>query len=377
MLMVLTSPDAVAPAGHPDQKLVRVLTELATNNPVGIVSNHPEPAWFSSCFHGTGVTFLHTRSRQQGHIIALNAEQLQLDPHDVLVLATKREDVQMAKNGPAVLVAAGWSTDQYVQKIGLKVADAQEFQQVAALTATWSGNWWFSGTEPQYTVHALSDLSGFGKSMTQQVFAQKLTYTVKNGGPRLKALLAVTARSLFMSGIAGRDKLMWCTYPSSSSSNDDQEILSDFTHRLRTTVSQVHYAKRGEPLFIRHAPSEKRSTAHGHVDRRDATNQLATLHLNPFYQRRLRGRNVIVVDDCTTYGVSFGVASALLRKAGATSVTGVALGKFGNQLHYFEIDIRTSPFAPIKRKDYAVTARQRFSGTPNPTAQATLLPLVP
>lgn len=39
------------------------------------------------------------------------------------------------------------------------------------------------------------------------------------------------------------------------------------------------------------------------------------MHLNPFYKdhQRLVGKNVIVVDDCTTYGVSFGVASALLR----------------------------------------------------------------
>mgnify|MGYP005724923915 CR=1 FL=1 len=59
------------------------------------------------------------------------------------------------------------------------------------------------------------------------------------------------------------------------------------------------------------------------------------------------GRNLIVLDDCTTYGVSFGVAAALLRKADAASMTGIALGKFGNQIQYYDILIQNDPFAPV------------------------------
>ena len=45
------------------------------------------------------------------------------------------------------------------------------------------------------------------------------------------------------------------------SANNDSEVLSDFTHRLRTTVSRVRFAERNQPLFIRHAHSIKRSMA--------------------------------------------------------------------------------------------------------------------
>ena len=71
---------------------------------------------------------------------------------------------------------------------------------------------------------------------------------------------------------------------------------------------------------------------------------------------------MIVVDDCTTYGVSFGVAAAFLRKAGAASVTGVALGKFGNQLRYYEIDIKTDPFQPVVAGGFNVAAPAWFPG---------------
>jgi hypothetical protein len=139
----------------------------------------------------------------------------------------------------------------------------------------------------------------------------------------------------------------------------------------------VQYCKRGVPLFLRHTPSSRRSSGGG-GDRTDPSEQLQTVHLNPFYKekQRLVGKNVIVVDDCTTYGVSFGVASALLHKAGAASITGVALGKFGNALRYLEIDIRSDPFAPISSTAFSVTATASFSGTTSDTTQQILRKLI-
>jgi hypothetical protein len=168
---------------------------------------------------------------------------------------------------------------------------------------------------------------------------------------------------------------MWGVFPSSSSNNNDTDVLSDFTHRLRTTVSKVRLAKRGEPLFIRHTPSPKRSKGGG-GDRTNPRQQIETLHLNPAYRKNVKGRNVVVIDDCATYGVSFGVAAALLRKAGANSVTGVALGKFGHQLRYYEIDINSDPFAPVPAGKYAVRVNRAFNGVENPGSQNTIRALI-
>lgn len=379
MLIVMTSPGAVLRNGTPDPQLVQVLVNVkAANNPVGLISNHGEPEWFQGAFGTSGVQFLKCRGRQSGDIVSQNADKFSLKPFDVLVLAAKGEDVQMGKNGRAILVAAGWSADKLVLPLGIRVDTAAQFQEIISLTAGWAGQWWFTGAKPRYHVRALSDLSGFGKSSTQQAFAQSLTSTVKGGGARLNALLLVTARSLLMDGADAVSDLVWGVYPSSSSANDDNEVLSDFTHRLRTTVSRVRYSKRGEPLFIRHVSSPKRS-AGGGGDRTDPTGQITTIHLNPFYQEkgRLIGKHVIVVDDCMTYGVSFGVAAAFLRKAGAASVTGVALGKFGNQLRYYEIDIKTNPFKPVVGGGFTVAAPTAFVGATSSVTQQVLQNLIP
>jgi hypothetical protein len=379
MLIIMTSPDAVLRGGRPDPQIAKILADVrAANNPVALVSNHREPAWFAPTFTTSGVQFLQVVGRQSGEIISVNAKKFSLNPHDVLVLAAKDEDVQMGKNGGAVLVAAGWATSPQVASLGIRVDNAKQLQEVIDLTKGWPGQWWFSANGPKYGVRALADLSQYGKNLPQQVFAQKLTQTVKNGGSRLNALLAVTARSLLTEGVATEKDLLWGVYPSSSSTNQDAEILSDFTHRLRTTVSRVRFSKRGEPLFIRHRPSVRRS-AGGATDRTDPTDQLLTVHVNPFYRDkgRLAGKRVIVVDDCTTYGASFGVAAALLLKAGAASVTGVALGKFGSQLRAFDINILSSPYAPLLQAGFSVVSVSGFGGNTSTASQQNLQTLIP
>jgi hypothetical protein len=379
MLIIMTSPDAILSGGKPNPQIAQVLINAkAANNPVGLISNHGEPDWFASTFGYSGVQFLQSQRRQSGEIVAENATRLALNPFDVLVLATKDEDVQMGKNGGAVLVAAGWSTDREVKALGIRVDDAQQLQEVIDLTAGWSGQWWFSADQHRYKVRALADLSGYAVTNAQEVFGRKLTDTVKNGGSRLNALLAITARSLLSDGTISHKDLLWGVYPSSSSANNDSDVLSDFTHRLRTTVSRVRLAKRDEPLFIRHTASSKRS-AGGGGDRNDPTEQILTIHLNPYYAKnnRLRDKHVVVIDDCTTYGLSFGVAAAFLRKAGAASVTGVALGKFGNRLHYHEIDISTDPFRPVVQGGFSATAPVAFLGSTNSAAQQMLRTLIP
>lgn len=376
-MIIMTSPDAILKGGTPDRKIVKLLiTANATKIPVGVISNHTEPPWFQTTFAGSGVQFIYCPGRQDGRIVAVNATNFHLKPHNVLVLATKDEDVQMGKNGRAVLVAAGWSTNQYVKALGIRIDDALQFQEIINLTREWSGHWWHEANAPSYNVRALANLSGYGVSNVQQAFGKLLTNTVKEGGSRLNALLTVTARSILNDGMIAADNLVWGVYPSSNSSNDDNEVLSDFTHRLRTTVSRVHFAKKDVPLFIRHKQSSKRSMG-GSVDRNDPSEQLLTLHLNPFYKKngRLVEKNVIIVDDCTTYGVSFGVAAAFLQKAGARSVTGIALGKFGNQLAYHEIEINSDPFAPIRKSAFSCR-RQTLNGKNDDAAQEVLRELI-
>lgn len=377
MLALLTSVDAVAPGGVTDPTLTQALLDLqAAGTPIAIVSNHARPAWLAPLEAG-GVHFATVGSRQSGQFIRAIAQGNGGNAYDVLVLAAIRDDVMMGKNGGAVLLAAPSSKDASVRGLGINIRDAQGLKEVISLAKGWTGNWWFSADCSKYKVRALSDLSSKGAQPISQVdFSQRVTSTVKSGGPRLMALLTVTSRSLLRDGIYDVEQQMWGCYPSSSSGNDDSDTLSDFTHRLRSTVSRVHFARRGAPLFVRHQPSARRSAQASTSGRTDPAGQVETVHLNPEYRGKVHGRNVFVVDDCTTYGLSFGVAAAFLLRAGAKSVTGVALGKFGNQFHGYDIDICADPFSPVGVGKYHFRPASPIQGVTNADAQAVLRSIV-
>lgn len=376
MSIVLTSPSVVAPNGVVNVDVAQALESLAgAGITVGLISNHARPAWFTTVFPGGTVVFVQRQGRQDGSVIAAVGSKYGIPAHDFIVLGASDDDVQMAKNGGAVLVSAGWVSLSKAAGYGISVPDGPSFAEVVKLVGEWPGSWYFEGTEPCYSVRALADVSGKSVTTAQTAWAKIIVSTVKNGGSRLLALLTVGARSLLKSGIVSPESLMFGLYPSSASANDDTEVLSDFTHRLRTVTSRVRFAKKGEPLLVRHQASTKRSRS-GVIDRTDPSEQMESLHVNPVYRGKVAGRHVIILDDCTTFGVSFGVASSLLRKAGAAMVSCVALGKFGDQLRYYEIDIDADPFGPIPAGQYRVKTQRLFVGTRHNAAQAALRGLI-
>lgn len=355
----MTSPDTIYHAPDRDQ-LCQVLIEASKSDiPVLVVSNKGKPSWFDKKFSNSLVRFKQSIGRQNGDIVKSTAQTLGQNPRDVLVLTGSQIDLRMAKSGGAVLIAAQWSHDAIVRALGIRVTNSEELKTILHLTKNWSARWYYEGQEDFYHVAALADLSTYGKDHATVHFARQLTATVKDGGARLNSLLAITARSLLTSEIDLSGRIAWGIFPSSNSNNNDTDVLSDFCHRLRTTVSRVRFAERGEPLLIRHKPSPKRS-AGGSGDRTDPRDQLISLHINPYYRGKLSGRHVILLDDCTTYGVSFGVAASLLRSAGATSMTGIALGKFGSQLRFYDIAVDGSPYVPIEH--YQVSESRYFNG---------------
>ncbi len=376
MLALIVSPAALVEGGKLSTKALDTLAAIrGQGTPVYVVTNQGVPDGVIKVLGGLNIAYIHAKGRQKGHPVREIAQSLQINPHDVMVLAVNEVDMQMAKTGGAILIEGTWSTDKRVAGLGMKVDTIDQLREVIDVTRGWTSQWWYRGQGSLYDVRALVDLSSNRYvSNDQAAFARKVTNTAKSGGARLTALLAVACRSMKMDNILD-GKLFWGVFPSSASANDDTEVLSDFVQRLRTAASGVHFAKRGEPLFIRHTKSVKRSTSNV-GDRTDPSNQIETLHLNPAYKSQLKGRNVIVVDDCTTYGVSFAVAAAFLYAAGVKKVVGIALGKFGNRLEHTNISILTCPFEVVSPGGYQVVSREYFDEATDPNAQAVLQAII-
>lgn len=372
-MWLLTSPSVFPDDSASRAELIAALQSIRQFAGVGVVSNHSEPNWFAEEVDGAKVNFLRVPGRQQGNWLRDHAEKSGVPAHQVIVLAGSMADIQMSTNNSALLVAAGWVDDEYVTQTGLKVPHPSELEGLVKLYSEWDGRSWYRAQGPAYTVEALCDISTLYKGLEQQRFGGLVTDAVKHATPRLNGLLAVAAGTLVRSGVIHASDLLWGAYPSSASSNEEEEAMCDFTHRLRTSLSRMKFAKREEPLFWRHQHAPKRSAGEG-GDREDPTSEVESLHLNPYYRRgkRLRGRNVILLDDCTTYGVSMGVAAGFLRKAGALSVSCLAVGKFGRRLGCYDVKVNSSPYRPVQAGQWSVTRPAWTEETESTSDQAAL-----
>ena len=367
-MLITTSRHTILNGPEPRERIVAALSELAKTATIAVVSNLPEPHWFEECFGDSNVQFAQWKRRQGGDSIREFAEEHGLPSHEVVVFAGSQDDIAMARNGNALLVTARWASEKYVSSTGVCVRSGSQLVRVMELLEGWSGESWFRATCGGYSVEAICDISTFYKNDEQRHFGEAVRDVVKeDGGPLLNSLLAVTSCVLVAGGINDKKKQMWGLYPSSSSSNDDTDTLSDFTHRLRTSVSSFHMARRDSPLFKRHTDAVKRSRDRS-VDRTDPTSEIESLHLNPDYQGKIAGRNIVVLDDCTTYGISMAVAAGLLRKAGAKSVTCLALGKLGRCFECYDLKVTSDPFRPVGPGHWSCsttssTVEGEFNGT--------------
>lgn len=77
-----------------------------------------------------------------------------------------------------------------------------------------------------------------------------------------------------------------------------------------------------------------------------------------------------------TYGTSFGVAAALLKAAGAASITCIALGKFGNQDKSYDISITGIPGAPLTSSDYNINGISSITSVRSGNVQRSLVHLL-
>jgi hypothetical protein len=321
------------------------------------VSNHGQPTWWDNC--SKVMQFQRAVGRQNGKIVSgiLNANQGRLRHSEVVVLGASEEDFLMAVNSRSILLACGWAGALHAKTrhYGVLVDRPERMEQVIGFLED-KHPWYFHHHSSFLDIFSLTDAgTKYESDLQLKRLVERLQTCLKNGQPiyknafRLHVLSSLYATDIFKSAD------VWSYYPASDSKNTGQDIMAEFSELARTT-----FGKRNKyPLVIRHKPSVKRHLSGG--DRNDPRSQLDTVHLNPEYRDKLTGKNVVVMDDYLTRGVSFGTAASLLRRAGAAKVIGVSMGKFGNVAHVYDIDVQGDPFAPLKK--YKVNSMSAMNGS--------------
>ena len=143
--------------------------------------------------------------------------------------------------------------------------------------------------------------------------------------------------------------------------NTQNLILSQYSVLLQRVLGRRYLPS----LLIRHTDTTPSHTVSG--ANRDIYQQLSTVHLNPEYKKRLKGKRVFVLDDFTTSGNSLETARVMLLQGGAASVVGLAFAKWRTTYNIASINDTWNPYAPFPLSPAQVTITQH-TGMLNPPA---------
>jgi hypothetical protein len=135
-------------------------------------------------------------------------------------------------------------------------------------------------------------------------------------------------------------------------------ILDDYSDIVRKTFKQSYMPN----LLIRHSDAQDSRRTAG-VDR-EVFEQFRTILVNSDFEHRVRGKNILILDDFTTSGCSFETARHMLLKAGANNVVGLAIAKWGIAYARTKVLKDWNPFepCPLQKADFVST---RIAGSLN------------
>ena len=336
------------------------------------VSDRPEPSQFKSTFGWINyccAPSFGTGSRKSGKFVAglleLNKDK-NLQKSQIVMLGYGEADVSMYANSQTVLIRCDWRTDLHerIRPYGIPCSKVSDLPRILLLLAE-EHPWHFTHTDAVCDTYCLSNAATrAGADEELKAIAARLQSCLKAGNPTKRQDFIISLLASLYATDAFRSANLWSYYPSSRSDNTGKELICDFVEMARTTFK---CRKKSHPVFIRHTPSVARHLA-PQAGREAPDSQIKSIHIHPDYADSIKGKTVVVVDDYTTTGVSFSVASAFLRKAGAAKVLAVAMGKFPRTSYIQEIELRTSPFSPVT--DFKILRTVAQTGTTAPEASA-------
>lgn len=307
----------------------------AQGNEILLVSNKSKPDWLDDSFGF--LDFIECPNRQNGSLIPELIRQnpsLKLQHSEFIVLGASDHDLQMATNSKSLLIRCDWAElGETMGRYGVPWDDPASLPALINYLDD-ACPWYFVSQGDFLDVYALTNAGTHAETDSKIAgLITRLKRFLKDGIPGFKSGITLHLLSSLYATPAFETVDLWSYYPSSASDNSGNEIMAELCRRARETYKKRLY----KPLFLRHTASPQRHVVGG--DRDDPTSQLISVHLNPEYRGKIRGKVVAVFDDYLNRGVSFGVSSSLLMAAGAEKVIAIAVGKFGNCSNRYEIDL--------------------------------------
>jgi hypothetical protein len=270
---------------------------------------------------------------------------------NIIILGSKDDDLHLAANSQVLLLNAGYSKSNNpsskVFEYGISLNTTDLLYTFFYFFSGISNPWYFNAKiTDTTTIYALTNANTMSPHQgdDEKSLNNKFKECLKDGKSEYRDLFIIYfLMSIYTPAVVDifREVDYWGIYPSSGT--DTNQDLDYFKETVRKSLNSG--PKTEQPILIRKEATSKR---HELSQNQRITNacdsQLDTIVINPYYEGKIEGKVICIIDDFTTYGTSCETVRLLLEKAGASKVIFIALGKFGHTYYKFDYIIHGDVF---------------------------------
>ena len=243
---------------------------------------------------------------------------------NIMLIGAVNEDIWIAANNKILLINPTWiNVEQNIQKYGFQLKNFNQIIQCIDILGLDNQLLYDFRIDEKTRLIAVSNANKYYAVKNEAEMIQKYKSTLKFGNDDYKYAVYFHYLTMVLGMEEFHDVDYWMSVPSSSGLNENN--IYDIVKRTRYLLNN----RRSEELFIRHTPAKK-STFMSKANRlqEGSRRHLETIHLNPKYKGKLKGKKVCVLDDYTTHGSSFESVRNLLIHEEVREIILVAIGTF-------------------------------------------------
>ncbi|MBB1195012.1 hypothetical protein DNC80_15205 [Flavobacterium sp. SOK18b] len=355
MKLIITNPDALFDKTSNDffPNIIENLLyfkSLNKDNKVVAISNHAQ----SLSIIPDGIDTLNLSEnkglRRSPKLIEHISARLNIDFEDIIVLGSKDADMILAANARILLLTADYARKNnphdriYTDGYGIGILSVERLQYFFDHYLNIEAPWFFShSVDKSFTLYGLTNaMTGQMQDNNEIEICDHLRNHLKDGFDKGKSPFRIySLLSIYRIFKEIKDINYWAYYPSSDGQPNDALISIKDILRKSFGSRSVH------DLLIRHKVSVKRNRLAPGVRSLDGCNsQFDSIHLNPYYDGKIKGRNFCIIDDFSTHGTSSETVRHLLKHAGANRVVFITLGKFKYTYKLYDYTLYGNVYSP-------------------------------
>lgn len=279
---------------------------------------------------------------------------------NIMFVGAVDEDIRIAANNKILLINPLWITnvEPNVLKYGFQMKNFKQIVNCIDILGLDNELFYDFRVDEKTRLIAVSNANKYYAVENEAEIIKKYMSTLKYGNANYRYAVYFHYLTMITGMEDFHDVDYWMAVPSSTGSNENN--IYDIVKRTRYLLNN----RKSDELFIRHKPARK-STAMDKSDRikEGSKRHFETIHLNPKYKGKLKGKKVCIIDDYVTNGPSFESVRNLLIHEEVNEIILVAIGTFQQAYHKEEYKIKGNIYEP--GYNYSLIKKNRIYGEAN------------